>query len=197
MKKKLKILAAADLHGNIDIAKSLSKKALKSHVDLVVLAGDINGFRKDEKILEPFLEAGQKVAFVPGNWETSLEQENFVRKGAKNIHLYYISYKGVGITGVGTGDWKFSIENPEFYSIKKNFERMKSKKKILVSHVHARGTNAEFSGIRGDKLLRKAVEDFKPDILISGHIHEAEGLEDKIGKTKVIQVGRKGMILEI
>jgi Icc-related predicted phosphoesterase len=34
-------------------------------------------------------------------------------------------------------------------------------------------------------------------LLISAHIHEAEGLEDIIGKTKVIQVGKKGKILEI
>ena len=197
MVKKLRILAAADLHGNLEIAKALSEKARKGKVDLVVLAGDINGLRSDEKILNPFFEANQKVAFVPGNWETQVDQEAFRSKGAKNIHLYYITYNDVGITGVGTGDWKFAIEQGDFYALKDNFEKMKSKKRILVSHIHAFGTNAEFSGFGGDKLLRKAVLDFKPDLLISAHIHEAEGLVDKIGKTKVVQVGRKGIILEI
>jgi hypothetical protein len=197
MAKKLRILAAADLHGSIDIAKYLSEKARRGKVDLVVLAGDINGFRSDERILEPFFEARQKVAFIPGNWESQEDQEEFSRKGAKNIHLYYITYEGVGIAGVGTGDWKFSMDEDEFEAIKKNFGRMKARKRILVSHVHAAGTNAEFSGFRGDILLRKAVVDFKPDLLISAHIHEAEGLVDKIGKTKVIQVGRRGKIFEI
>ena len=45
--------------------------------------------------------------------------------------------------------------------------------------------------------LSKAVEKFKPDLLISSHIHEAEGIEDKIGDTRVVQVGKKGKILEI
>ena len=197
MAKKLRILAAADLHGSIDIAKYLSKKARLGKVDLVVLAGDINGFRSDEKILEPFFEARQKVAFIPGNWESQKDQEGFSKRGAKNIHLYYITYEDVGIAGVGTGDWKFSMGEDEFEAIRKNFGRMKARKRILVSHVHAAGTNAEFSGLGGDVLLRKAVVDFKPDLLISAHIHEAEGLVDKIGKTKVIQVGRHGKIFEI
>jgi len=74
---------------------------------------------------------------------------------------------------------------------------MKPAKRILVSHLHAHGTKAEFSGIAGEKVLRKAVKDFKPDLLISAHIHEAEGIEDRIGKTKVVQVGRRGKVLEI
>ena len=41
------------------------------------------------------------------------------------------------------------------------------------------------------------VEKFKPDFLIHSHIHEAEGLEEKIGKTRVINVGRKGKIIEL
>jgi Icc-related predicted phosphoesterase len=74
---------------------------------------------------------------------------------------------------------------------------MKPKKKILVSHLHAKGTKAEFSGIEGEEVLRKAIDKFHPDLFIAGHIHEAEGIEDKIGKTRVIQVGRKGKIIEI
>ena len=45
--------------------------------------------------------------------------------------------------------------------------------------------------------IRKAINQFKPDLFISGHIHEAEGLSEKIGKTKVISVGKKGKIIEI
>ena len=43
----------------------------------------------------------------------------------------------------------------------------------------------------------KAIKQFKPDILLHGHIHEASGFEEYIGKTKVINVGREGKIIEI
>ncbi|MEA3248401.1 MAG: metallophosphoesterase [Nanoarchaeota archaeon] len=197
MKKKLKILAAADLHGNIDIATKLSEKAKKGKVDLVVLAGDIYGYAKgDGKILEPFRKANQKIIFIPGNCEFDEECTLLARDG-KSIHNYYVTYEGVGIAGIGSPNWKLSLDKEDLESIKSNFKKMKARKKVLVSHLHAEGTEAEFSGIQGDEILRNAVERFKPDLLISAHIHESEGIEDKIGKTKVVQVGRRGKILEI
>ena len=62
----------------------------------------------------------------------------------------------------------------------------------MVTHMHAQGTKSEFSGIEGSRSIRRAIEKFQPDFLIHSHIHEAEGIEEKIGKTKVINVGRKG-----
>jgi len=197
MVNKLKILAAGDFHGNKDIVRKLSDKAKKEKVDLVILTGDIYGaLEGDSKILEPFEKVNKKVVFIPGNWD-SKEEHLRLRKRAKSIDNYYVTYKGVGIAGIGSEDWKMQLHQEDFDSIKRNFERMKTKKKILVSHLHARGTKAEFSGILGDEILRKAVEEFKPDLLISSHIHEGEGIEDRIGKTKVIQVGRIGKILKI
>jgi len=196
MEKKLRILAAGDLHGDVGIAEKLSEKAKKGRVDLVVLAGDLHGYMGEgEGILSPFKKAKQKVVFVPGNLDSSVDSDRL--KGAKSIHNYYVTYGGIGIAGIGSPDWKLELDKKDLKEIKKNFGRMKADKKILVSHLHAEGTEAEFSGIPGDRILKEAVKEFKPDLLISAHIHEAEGIEDKIGKTKVIQVGRKGKILEI
>ncbi len=197
MNKKLKILAAGDLHGSLDIAKKLSAKGKREKVDLVVLAGDIYGYTDgDKEILEPFRKAKQKVVFVPGNCDFDEECVMLARDG-KNIHNYYVTYGGVGIAGIGSPNWKLSLDDVDLENIKLNFEKMKPKKKILVSHLHASGTMAEFSGVPGEKILRKAVKDFKPDLLIAAHIHESEGIEDKIGETRVVQVGRKGKILEV
>jgi uncharacterized protein len=194
MEKKFRILAAADLHGDIGIARRLSEKGKKEKVDLVVLAGDINGaIEGDGKILQPFLDAKQKIAFVPGNWDSHKERMA-IKSLAKNLGNYYITYGDVGILGT---DFDGNLSYNDLVSLKNNFNKMKSKKKILVSHWHARGTLAEFSGWRGDLVLRRAVEEFKPDFLISAHIHEAEGIEDKIGNTRIIQVGRRGTIIEV
>ena len=197
MSKKLRILAAADLHGSLDIAKKLSQKGKREKVDLVVLAGDVYGYEdSEEDILEPFWKAKQKVVFVPGNCDFDNECEMLSKKG-KNIHNYYVTYKNVGIVGIGSPNWKLSLDDEDFVEIKRNFDKMTSKKKILVSHLHAEGTMAELSGVAGDVILKKAVKDFKPDLLIAAHIHEGEGIEDKINGTKVVQVGRRGKILEI
>ncbi|MFH1398860.1 MAG: hypothetical protein ABIG95_02005, partial [Candidatus Woesearchaeota archaeon] len=49
----------------------------------------------------------------------------------------------------------------------------------------------------GSEGVRKAIDEFKPDILLCSHVHEAEGLEEKVGKTRVINVGKQGKIIEI
>ncbi len=196
----VKILAAGDIHGDKSIADKLSNKALNNKVDLIILAGDIFGAMKDPNgnLLESFKRNKQKVFFVAGNWDTK-EEIDFISKYfyANNLENKYFIYDNIGITGIGNVDWKIILDNNDFKIIKDNINKIKTDKKILVSHVHAKGTKAEFSGIEGDKILKKAINDLKPDFLISAHIHEAEGLEEKIGNTKIIQVGRKGRILKI
>ncbi|MEK6872594.1 MAG: metallophosphoesterase [Nanoarchaeota archaeon] len=198
--KKFKILAASDFHGDSSAAKKLAELADKEKVDLVVLAGDITGLIETDNILKPFVERGKKVVFVPGNWESS-ETANFLSKlyGAENVGEHYVKYGNIGIFGIGSPDWQMSLnEKKTFEKLKKDFEKIKNlEKKIMVSHLHAAGTKAEFSGFRGSRALRKAIEEFQPDIFLSGHIHEAEGLSEKIGKTRVFSVGRKGRVIEV
>ena len=199
MGKKLKILAAGDLHGSLSVAERLAKKGKREKVDLVVLAGDIFGYEKEDvEILEPFIKRGQRVVFVPGNCDFDEDLEKL--KDGKNLHGRYVCYGDVGIAGIGNGNWKLWLENEDFKLINEVFSKIKSKKKILVSHLHARGTRDEligFEGWEGDDELRQAIEKVNPDILISAHIHEAEGIEDIVKGTRIIQVGRNGSILEV
>ena len=193
----VKILAASDIHDHKASVKRLAKKALDEHVDLIILAGDIHSYSEgNENILEPLKKTNKKILFIPGNCENTEEYDR-IKNTAKSIHGYYVTYGGVGIAGIGSPNWTLSHDEEDFSLIEKQFKKMKPEKKILVSHLHAQDTKAEFSGVEGEEVLKRAVKKFKPDILISGHIHEAEGIEDKIGKTKVFQVGRSGRVFEI
>lgn len=197
MSRKLRILAAGDLHGSLDVAEKLSVKAKKSRVDLIVLAGDLHGYSGEGKgILDVFRDARQKVMFVPGNLDFDEDLERLGEVG-KNIHGRYVSYGGVGIMGIGSPNWKLSLEEEDFRVIRENFLKMKDSRKVLVSHLHAAGTLAEFSGVPGEEVLRKAIDEFEPDLLIAAHIHEGEGIEDVIGRTRVVQVGRGGVVLDV
>jgi hypothetical protein len=123
---------------------------------------------------------------------------------ARNIHGYSVKYKEVGIFGAG-GATNVGpvppIDETEMYDmLKKGFDNIRSlKRKIMVTHIHPTDTKIEkFSRfVPGSDAVRKAVETFKPDILLCGHVHEAEGLEEMVGKTRVINVGRKGKIIRI
>jgi putative phosphoesterase len=199
-KKKFKILAAGDFHGDSSITKKLAKKAEEENVDLVILTGDITSPIQTENIIKPFIEQGKKVVFVPGNWDSS-ETMDFLSKlyGIKNIDENYVVYNDIGIFGIGSPNWQMNLnEKKAFEKLKKDFDKIKDlEKKILVSHIHAQGTKSELSGFKGSTGLRKAIEELQPDIFLSGHIHEAEGLSETIGKTKVYSIGKKGKIIEL
>lgn len=201
--KKTKILAAGDIHGDTGQVKKLAEQARRENVDLVILAGDLTLAETSTKnIIGPFLKAGKQVIFIPGNHET-IATANFLAElypETKNIHGYSFKTGDLGIFGAGGADIGITAlsEREMFNTLKKAYEGVKGmKKKIMLTHMHPSGSVSEISGFEGSKSIRKAVEMFKPDIIIHSHIHEAEGIEDIIGKTKVINVGRNGRIIEI
>ena len=202
MEKKTKILAVGDIHGDTGLVKKLAEKAKKENVDLVILAGDLTLMEMQTKnLIGPFVKAKKEVLIIPGNHET-VATTDFLAElyGIKNIHGYSFTKGDIGIFGAGGGDIGIhQIKDSEIFELlKKGNQRIKdSKKKIMVTHMHHHGSKSEFSGFEGSKAVRKAIEEFHPDVLISAHIHEAEGIEEKIGKTKIINVSRKPKVFEI
>lgn len=203
MGKKTKILAAGDLHGDTGLAKKLAEKARREEVDLVIIAGDITHFEQSIKnLVGPFAKEKKPVLLIHGNHETitTVDFLSQIYPLTKNLHGYSFSKEDLGIFGCGGADFGLSpmSEANFFRTLKRAHEGIKDKKtKIMVTHMHPYKSKAEFSGFRGSKGIRKALKEFKPDLLISGHIHEAEGMEEKIGKTKVINIGRRGRIIRI
>ena len=109
-------------------------------------------------------------------------------------------YEDVGFFGAGGADLGPGriTEKEMMETLKKAHSGLEGiRKKIMVTHMHPSGSVSEFSGIPGSKAITQAIKKFKPDILLHGHIHEASGFEQNIGKTRVINVGREGRIIEI
>ncbi len=200
--KKLKILAASDLHGESKTARKLAQKAEKENVDLVVLCGDILGFKETKNIIKPFKDKNKKVLIIPGNWD-SFATTDFLANmyGVRNIHGYSVKYQNVGFFGAGGAEAPglgATTDKEILANLKKAYSSLKGiEKKIMVTHMHPAGSVSEFSGISGSKAIAKAIKTFKPDFLLHGHIHEASGLQQKIGKTTVINVGKEGQIIEV
>ncbi|TAL57979.1 MAG: hypothetical protein EPN86_00990 [Nanoarchaeota archaeon] len=200
----MKILAFGDIHGDTAMAKKLADQAEKENVDLVVVCGDITYHERSlENIIGPFAKKHMKVVLIPGNHE-SLATADFLAElyGATNLHGYSIKHKGVGLFGCGQANiGPHMISEEEIFNVlKKSYQGLKDmKKKILVSHVHPSGSQMEkFSEfVPGSTGLRKAIDLFKPDLVICAHVHEAGGVEELIGKSRIINVAKKGKIIEI
>ncbi|MAG47932.1 hypothetical protein CL617_04965 [archaeon] len=200
----MKILAASDIHGDLSLVKKLAEKADKENVDLIVLCGDLTHFEQStEGIIGPFAKLNKKVILIPGNHE-SVATADFLADlyGALNLHGYSYKLSDIGLFGCGSaniGPFQIS-ENEIFDSLKKSYKYIKdSKKKIMVTHVHPKGSAMEKLSdfIPGSNAVTKAINQFKPDLLLCGHVHEAAGIEEKINNTLVMNVGRLGKIIEI
>jgi len=202
-KKKFKILAASDTHGDSKQVKKLAEQAEREKVDLVVLCGDITGWTETKDIIKPFKDKNKRVLILPGNWD-SFATADFLASfyGVKNIHGYSAKYEDIGFFGAGGTENSIGPGSTTEKELMKSLERAHSglkgiEKKIMLTHEHPAGSKSEFSGVSGSPSIRKAIEKFQPDILLHGHIHEAAGVEENIGKTRVINVGKKGRIIEI
>jgi len=200
----MKILAAGDIHGDVRLAERLADRAVKEKVELVILCGDITHFEKStENLIGPFVKKNKKVLLIPGNHE-SFATADFLAElyGAKNIDGYYVQYKNIAIFGAGGANVgpNISTEEQIFKKLQESAKKIKpGLKRIMVTHVHPHKSRMSkftrfFPGSTG---VTKAIKKFKPDILLCSHVHEAEGLEEKIENTRVINVGREGKIINV
>lgn len=199
----MKILSAADFHGDKVLVEKLAQRAEDENVDLVILCGDLAEDKSLDNIIKPFTEKQKKVLLISGNHE-SLATADFLASinDAKHLHGYSVRYDDIGIFGCGSANCGIHglSEEEIFSTLKTGFEKISYlKKKIMVTHVHPKySTMAKMSEENfGSIGVSKAIKELKPDLLLCAHLHEAEGVEEIIDKTKVINVGSLGKIFDI
>jgi len=198
----MKILALSDVHGDRSFIRAMAEKGAKEKVDLVVLNGDFTDHKGEvQGLVGPFKEKGLEVAIMPGNHEGMAECGFLVEKyGIKDLHGYVLKKGDVGIFGCGYADiGPHQLTEKEFFdTLKKAHESVKDmKKKVMITHIQPSDSILGIGMWPGSSGVRRAIEEFQPDLHLCGHIHETEGIEEVIGRTKVVNVGKRGRIFEI
>ncbi|MCF7901078.1 metallophosphoesterase family protein, partial [Candidatus Woesearchaeota archaeon] len=185
------------------VAKELAEKAEKEKVDLVLLCGDIQNEDSIENILQPFKDRNQKMLIISGNHE-SISTAEFLSKinHAKHLHGYSVRYEEIGIFGCGSANIGIHglSETEIFNTLKKGFDKISYlPKKIMMTHVHPSKSKMEklSNFVKGSQGVLQALRELRPDILLCSHVHEAEGLEEELEGTRVINVGSKGKIIDL
>ncbi len=200
----MKILAISDIHGDGNLSKKVAKKAKKEKVDLVILAGDITWLEEPMKnVIKPFADLGKEILIMPGNHETNdtIAELKLTYPSLINLDQGPFKKDGVGFFGAGYGFESGPFSTDEKMLKEKLIKSQKKikdlRKKVLITHSHHEGSDSEFSGFAGSKSIKKAIEYSKPEFAIHGHIHEASGIYEKLGNTKIVNVSRKPFIFEI
>lgn len=199
----MKILAFSDTHGDVKKIRELAEKSEKENVDLVVMCGDFTYFDElPPYLIKPFKDKGKKVLLIPGNHETK-QTADFLAAfyDIRNLDGKYVFYDDIAFFGCGGANLPLNIvsEKDLVYTLKSvNSKIKKARKKVMITHLHPMNSRLDrFVPNSGSRGLRSIIEEIQPDLLICGHIHEASGTEDMIGKTRVVNVAKTSKIIEI
>ena len=71
---------------------------------------------------------------------------------------------------------------------------------MLICHAPPYGTALDRvrAGLHaGSTAVRDFIDKYQPDYFFCGHIHEAEGVEIAMGRTRARNVGKSGYLLEL
>lgn len=191
----MKILAFTDVHGNPDALATLGKRSKQA--DILVCAGDLSIFgNRLKESLVAMNSWGKPVYFIHGNHEDAEEFANM--KDYPNLHFVHATeaeYEGIIITGWGGGG--FTVTDPGLERFAQTLAP--HPKRVLLFHGPPHGTNVdnlgEWAGFVGCKSRRLVIEKLQPMLVVTGHIHETTGKQDKIGRSIVINPGPLGVFI--
>jgi hypothetical protein len=197
----VKLLIFSDIHSN---HKAL-ERLVATEADYYFAAGDlVNWSRGLERCGEILQSRGDRVYVLPGNHESAAQIARFCEQfGFHNFHEQTIQIGNYQVAGLGYSN-PTPFNTPGEYSEAELAARLERfaplKPLILVCHAPPYGTALDRirDGLHaGSKSVREFVDRRQPEYLFCGHIHEAEGAAIEIGKTKAVNVGKRGHLLEL
>ncbi|MDR0887916.1 MAG: metallophosphoesterase family protein [Candidatus Methanoplasma sp.] len=175
----MKFLVITDLHQNIRALTWINDTVKKERPDHILFLGDITDFGTGEdaaKILDSI--EGDKYA-IPGNTDPRDLPEK-ISKVAHSVHgkafrLGDYDAAALGGSNITIFNTPFELTEDEIDSALRPISK---KGMILITHAPSYGILDHIpSGLSvGSPAVKKIVEDFRPILALSGHIHEDRGV---------------------
>jgi Icc-related predicted phosphoesterase len=197
----VKLLIFSDIHEDWPALERL----MSQDADYYVAAGDLanwgRGLEKAAAILAP---RSEQMWMLPGNHESVADMQAFCQQyGFHDLHSSNFELNGYHIAGLGCSN-PTPFDTPGEYSESELAERLapfaQLKPLILICHCPPKDTaldEAQRSKHYGSTAVRDFIEKQQPAYFFCGHIHEAAGVHESLGKTLAWNVGKKGHMLEI
>lgn len=197
----MRLLIFSDIHNDW---KTL-EKLLDTEADYYIAAGDQVTWAKGlERCGEILQRRGDKVYVLPGNHESADQVANMcARYGMHNFHERHFQVGQWQVAGLGYSN-PTPFNTPGEYSETQLADRLQRfaelRPLVLICHTPPQGTDLDRirSGLHaGSSAVRDFIQEHQPEYFFCGHIHEAEGFQIEIGKTRAVNVGKKGYLLEL
>jgi uncharacterized protein len=197
----MKLLVFSDIHGD----KAALEQLMNVDADYYFAAGDLANWGCGLEHLGPLMHkhAG-KTYVIPGNHESEADIARFCEQyGFHDFHGQTIQIGGYQVAGLGYSN-PTPFNTPGEYSEEELAARLAKfsglDPLILICHAPPKGTKLD--RVReGQHFGSQSVRDFldreQPVHFYCGHIHEAAGQQDSIGRTLGWNVGKRGQMLDL
>jgi Icc-related predicted phosphoesterase len=194
----MKIVSFGDVHMT---TRNLARMDdVMRDTDLVIVSGDLTNFggRDDAaKVIADVRRFCGRVLALPGNLDTVevipyLEQEGVALHG-RGIVIDRIGIFGCGGSNITPFNTPTEFTEDEIYAtLVRGYSHVRDVRPLLmICHPPPFETRCDrIAGGRavGSTAARRFIEEFQPDVCISGHIHESAGV-DTIGPTTILNAG--------
>ena len=194
----MKIISFGDVHM---ATRNLDRMAGEMRdCGLVILSGDLTNFGGVDdarKVLADVRRACPSVLALPGNLD-QLEVVPFLEDEGIALHGKGRVVDGVGIFGCGGSnitpfDTPMELTEDEIYAtLCAGYDAVRDVRPLLmICHTPPFDTKCDriMSGKPvGSTAARRFIEEVRPEVCISGHIHESAGV-DEIGPTRIFNAG--------
>jgi uncharacterized protein len=197
----LKLLIFSDIHTDWKTLQRL----LSVEADFYIAAGDQVTFQRGlDRCGEILKSRAEKMYVLPGNHESTADIESMcARFGLHNFHESSIQVGRWHVAGLGYSN-PTPFHTPGEYTEAKITEKLQPfaglDPLVLICHAPPHGTALDQirPGLHaGSTAVRQFIETRQPAYFFCGHIHEAEGVWIEMGKTRALNVGKQGYLLEL
>ena len=197
----MKLLIFSDIHTD----KAALERLMEIEADYYFAAGDLATFGRGLDQLGPVLaKRAERMYVLPGNHESEDDIARFCERfGFHTFHGQTMNIDGYNVAGLGYSN-PTPFNTPGEYSEAELIARLGKfqglEPLVLICHCPPKGTRLDRAGEGqhfGSTAVREFIDRNQPVYFYCGHIHEAAGSEDTIGKTRGWNVGKRGQILEL
>lgn len=176
----MKFLVITDLHQKKSRIDRINRIIKARKPDFTLFLGDVTDMGTGEDAASLIKLIDSKVYVIPGNCD-SRDMPAKIGGVATDMHKKAVEVGGYRLAGLGGSNitifgTPFELPEDEIYD---SLKAVSSKGMILMTHVPSYGIFDRIpSGLSvGSPAVKKTVDEFKPIIALSGHVHEDFGAE--------------------
>ena len=198
----MRLLIFSDIHGD----KAALERLMQVEADYYFAAGDLVNWGRGLGDVGPIMAPrAERLYLIPGNHESAADISNFAGQfGFHDFHgqsmqLGRWTVGGLGYSNITPFKTPGEYTEPQLQEHLEKFTGL-APPLVMVCHCPPKNSRLDRAGEGqhfGSPSVREFIERVQPAHFFCGHIHEAAGQTEQLGRTVGMNVGKAGYLLQL